>query len=652
MQKVGQFVAEMMGKNYNTMVDNAAALKEQADAYEANADNSGDAAKNMAKVTKEAQKQLAVFDDLSILSSGNSLSEALDKETSGGSGFNTLKKEDFSWIDDRIAKLMQVIGGALIAVGIILTFMGNFAWGIGFIIAGAFIYGVGEKSYSKSDPTKTPKEKIAELGTIVGAAMIVVGIILIFFGKIGWGIGAIIAGLITEKIAQETLNESGTSSIVTEWVNKNKDIIKPVSIGMALLGIILIATGQINPLSIGMLAGGGALLGVTLIAEDKEATGNSISKWATEHSGLIKGIGIACGLLGVLLIVFGQINKVSMGLLWAGAGLFGVGVLSEDPDAFKDGVGAWAKTHKNELLDMFAALSLVGILLMVWGQYKLGAGFLVAGAGGIVGTSLATGEDLGTMIDEWGKKNWGIIAGMGTALMVAGMVLMMKGDFKHGAALLAMGMGVTEGSLEKGVRELTAGQPTGLSETNKNTLSTGQHGKKIWANTALTGGKNVIVDSYEASIRPTTGFTVAASYNEYAADKQGNVYRLKNGAGTWWWDKHPTENDYELVYSVEEEKRKQIEAARGKAGLRGLSAYATGGIVPRATTALIGEDGAEAVLPLEKNTEWMDMLADRIGGGKEQTVILQIDGREFGRAVLKHGNSAQRIVGTRLVTVK
>lgn len=42
-------------------------------------------------------------------------------------------------------------------------------------------------------------------------------------------------------------------------------------------------------------------------------------------------------------------------------------------------------------------------------------------------------------------------------------------------------------------------------------------------------------------------------------------------------------------------------------------ALATGGIVTSPTTALIGEAGKEAVLPLEQNTDWMDELAYRIG---------------------------------------
>ena len=43
-------------------------------------------------------------------------------------------------------------------------------------------------------------------------------------------------------------------------------------------------------------------------------------------------------------------------------------------------------------------------------------------------------------------------------------------------------------------------------------------------------------------------------------------------------------------------------------------AMAVGGIVTRPTRALIGENGAEAIIPLERNTGWLDILADKING--------------------------------------
>ena len=84
-----------------------------------------------------------------------------------------------------------------------------------------------------------------------------------------------------------------------------------------------------------------------------------------------------------------------------------------------------------------------------------------------------------------------------------------------------------------------------------------------------------------------------------------------------------------------------------------IPALAKGGIVPHATTALIGERGKEAVLPLENNTDWMDELADRISARNNTsgntTVVLEIDGREFGHAVLEQGQRESRRLGTRLV---
>ena len=51
---------------------------------------------------------------------------------------------------------------------------------------------------------------------------------------------------------------------------------------------------------------------------------------------------------------------------------------------------------------------------------------------------------------------------------------------------------------------------------------------------------------------------------------------------------------------------------------------AQGGVVRKATTAVVGENGKEAIVPLEKNTEWIDKVADKvaekIGGGKQVVV--------------------------------
>jgi TP901 family phage tail tape measure protein len=69
-----------------------------------------------------------------------------------------------------------------------------------------------------------------------------------------------------------------------------------------------------------------------------------------------------------------------------------------------------------------------------------------------------------------------------------------------------------------------------------------------------------------------------------------------------------------------------------------VPAMASGGIVTRPTRALIGENGQELVLPLERNTGWMDQLAAKIGGGGITIGSVQItvpagsDGRQIARS--------------------
>lgn len=53
-----------------------------------------------------------------------------------------------------------------------------------------------------------------------------------------------------------------------------------------------------------------------------------------------------------------------------------------------------------------------------------------------------------------------------------------------------------------------------------------------------------------------------------------------------------------------------------------LPRLAQGGVVNQATAAVIGEDGAEAVMPLEKNTGWIKKLAKEIAAEQQQSSVV------------------------------
>ena len=75
---------------------------------------------------------------------------------------------------------------------------------------------------------------------------------------------------------------------------------------------------------------------------------------------------------------------------------------------------------------------------------------------------------------------------------------------------------------------------------------------------------------------------------------------------------------------------------------------AEGGIVSSSILANIGENGKEAVLPLENNTGWMDILADKINerNNTPSKIVLMLDGKELGWANIKSINNITKQTGS------
>lgn len=127
----------------------------------------------------------------------------------------------------------------------------------------------------------------------------------------------------------------------------------------------------------------------------------------------------------------------------------------------------------------------------------------------------------------------------------------------------------------------------------------------------------------------------------------GKITGLFSGA-KFSWPKIKTPH-----FSVQPSGWQVGDLLKGSIPKLGLSWYARGGIATRPTIGGFGEDGAEAILPLERHTGWMDTLADviedRFRGGEEldydrlERMIrhlvdglsqeITINGREFGRVV-------------------
>ena len=78
---------------------------------------------------------------------------------------------------------------------------------------------------------------------------------------------------------------------------------------------------------------------------------------------------------------------------------------------------------------------------------------------------------------------------------------------------------------------------------------------------------------------------------------------------------------------------------------------ANGGIATRSTIANIGEAGREAVLPLDRNTEWMNTLVDKIAARQQpQKIVLQVGEKELGWATIGAINGITKQTGTLQLT--
>ena len=83
---------------------------------------------------------------------------------------------------------------------------------------------------------------------------------------------------------------------------------------------------------------------------------------------------------------------------------------------------------------------------------------------------------------------------------------------------------------------------------------------------------------------------------------------------------------------------------------------ARGGIIAKPTQAIIGEAGREAVMPLDNNTEWMDILADklsdRVGTNNEQEITIRFEGTigQFVRELKPYIEAENKRAGSRIIT--
>lgn len=239
-------------------------------------------------------------------------------ERSGDKGF------DFSVIKSDLDAILPYIDEALVAIGILLMFLGQIPIGIGFIIVGAIIYGAQE--VSTSDYTgEDVITKLAAITEAVSLALVTIGIILIFFGNFPLGLGFIVAGKKLLDVAEQELNEGEVTTKIQKFFEDNKAIFVGVSAALVVLGICLLFVPSALPIALGLIFAGAGIL-ATEASISMEEIPNMISEFISKNLALIEGISTALVVLGIILLFTGAGAPLGIGMIIAG----GVGLLADE----------------------------------------------------------------------------------------------------------------------------------------------------------------------------------------------------------------------------------------------------------------------------------------------------------------------------------
>ena len=166
---------------------------------------------------------------------------------------------------------------------------------------------------------------------------------------------------------------------------------------------------------------------------------------------------------------------------------------------------------------------------------------------------------------------------------------------------------------ESGVFDLIAEWMNVQMQIKFNMFMLGLKSKIMVLTSYLVDGALDVLEAVANGIKIGAGFIVAAFYTAIVQpftklwDSLSAVLgELWTSFKTWWNTHFGGKSLIDITIP------NWIPVVGGKTWDFKIPALATGGIVTRSTIANIGEAGAEAVLPLERNTQWMDNLANKI----------------------------------------
>ena len=591
-EAVAGFIATLFG---STLSESAAAAESL---Y-----NEADAIGKVGGAAGKASKQLAKFDEINQLgSSGGGGGASANKiGTSFDFSSDALKDQ----INDKIAGMLLITGELLLAVGFITAFTGRIGLGVGLIAAGAAVLGTASE-LNPEGLRKALEGPIGKVLFVTAELLLVVGFIAAFTGRVGLGIGLIAAGAVMLG-TMKRLNPGALASAL------NGPVAKVLIISGELLlvaGFIVVFTGNIA-LGIGLIAAGAVVLG-----SGKALSPEALADALNGPIAKVLVIGGELLLVAGFIVAFTGNIGLGIGLIAAGASVLGSGAIIN-----KDALAEVLNGTIGKVLVVGAELLLVaGFIVAFTGNIGLGVGLIAAGAAVLGSMKVISADTLREILA--GKIGSALVLGS-ELLILAGLILLFTGNIPLGAGLLIAGAGIL-GSMAILDSSVLLDQL-----------------KSEW---------KAITDWWKTSIAPI--FTKEWWSAKFDAIGQGMRSALNAVIGF-------VENCVNWIVSKLNLLSIDIPPVFGAEGVHlgfnlpyvSIPRLATGAVIPpnREFLAVLGDQtsGTNIEAPLETIVAAFRQAMRESGGGS-RTVILEVDGQQFGRVVLDAYNTESRRVGVQL----
>lgn len=576
--------------------------------------NEVEALSSVGGTAEAAAGSLAGFDEINTITTENT--------GGGGGGVTSGTAPDFSSvIGGELDKIATLVGGALLALGAILTFSGiNIPLGLTLMAIGALTLAsvIAENWGAISQALQGP---LGVLTALLSGALLVLGAIFTFSGaNIPLGIGLMIAGAagLAMTIA------ANWNTIVAAMQGPIGSLVALLSTAFLVIGAILAFSGANIPLGIGLMIAGAA--GMVAYA---------VINWDTISQALEGPVGTIIGLLSGALLVVGSVLLFSGANVPLGLGLLAVGAagLATTMAANWDHIEETLQGPVGAITAMIsAALLVLGAILAFSGvATPLGIGLLAVGAVGLATSIAANWDKLNSIL---GGKIATITALVSAALLVLGVILLFSGV----AAPLGFGLLIAGGAA---LAATVAPNWDFILEAIKGAW---KNIKNWWSTNAgkyftLEYWKDLGKDMINGLLEGLNG--IFSGISSWASDVWSSItgiFSKKNAKASISGSTTAAQNAVSAT------------AFRG-VSIQNFPALATGAVIPpnREFMAVLGDQSSgyniEAPESLIRkivreetggsNTELLQAILEAIRAGQ----VIKVDGRELGRTAVKSINN-------------